>query len=139
AFEVDLLMLGRVAVPEVPAMLLQLLVFLLVAPGRPTPGRLLGAGLVLLAVMGTKGTTVFLVPIFSVLVLLQPLREGERRRWSRLLPFWSGSGAAAALLLSAVALAGPAPASRAASVAILRSFLGPNTLYTVLAVPLESD
>lgn len=139
AFEVDLLMLGRVAVPEVPAMLLQLLVFLLVATGRPTTGRLLGAGLVLVAMMGTKATTVFLVPIFSVLVLLQPLREGERRRWSRLLPFWSGSLAAAALLLFAVVLAGHAPASLAANVGILRSFLGPNTPYTVLAVPFESD
>src|SRR5580765_1399130 len=64
ALEVDLLMLGRVAVPEVPAMLLQLAIFLLVATGPPTTGRLLGAGLVLLAMMGTKATTVFLVPIF---------------------------------------------------------------------------
>ena len=139
AFEVDLLMLGRVAVPEVPAMLLQLAVFLLVATGPPTTGRLLMAGLVLLAMMGTKATTLFLVPIFSVLVLLQPAREGARRRWSSLLPFWAASVASSALLLVAVTFAGRARGSLAANVGILRGFLGLNTPYTVLAVPFESD
>ena len=139
AFEVDLLMLGRVAVPEVPAMLLQLAVFLLVATGSPTTGRLLMAGLVLLAMMGTKATTLFLVPIFSVLVLLQPAREGARRRWSSLLPFWAASVASSALLLVAVTFAGRARGSLAANVGILRGFLGLNTPYTVLAVPFESD
>jgi hypothetical protein len=139
AFEVDLLMLGRVAVPEVPAMLLQLAVFLLVATARPTTGRLLTAGVVLLAMMGTKATTLFLVPIFSALVLLQPAREGARRSWSSLLPFWAPSLAAGALALIAVAFAGRARGSLAANLAILRGFLGPNTPYTVLAVPFESD
>ncbi len=139
AFEVDLLMLGRVAVPEVPAMLLQLAVFLLVATGPPTTRRLLGAGLVLLAMMGTKATTVFLVPIFSVLVLLQPIREGARRRWSSLLLFWAASLVSGALLVGAVALAGRARPALAANVGILRGFLGLNAPYTVLAVPFESD
>jgi hypothetical protein len=139
AFEVDLLMLGRVAVPEVPAMLLQLAVFLLVATGRPTTGRLLGAGLVLLAMLGTKATTVFLVPIFSVLVLLQPPREGERRRWARLLPFWAGSLACGVLVLGAAAFAGRARPSLTANLVILDGFLGLNTPYAVLAFPFDTD
>ncbi|HWN16516.1 MAG TPA: hypothetical protein VNU02_21795, partial [Candidatus Dormibacteraeota bacterium] len=139
AFEVDLLMLGRVAVPEVPAMLLQLAVFLLVATGRPTTGRLLGAGLVLLAMLGTKATTVFLVPIFSVLVLLQPLCKGEPRRWSRLLPFWAGSLAFGMLLLAAAVFAGRARPSLTANLVILDEFLGLNTSYAVLAFPFDTD
>lgn len=139
AFEVDLLMLSRVAVPEVPAMLLQLAVFLLVVTGPPAPVRLVGAGLLLLAMIGTKATTVFLVPIFSALVLLQPLPEGSHRRWSRLLLFWAGSLASLGALVGALALAGRARPSLAANVGIIRSFLGLNGPYTVVAFPFETD
>lgn len=140
AFEVDLLMLSRVAVPEVPAMVLQLAVYLLLVTGPPAPARLIGAGLVLLAMIGTKATTVFLVPIFSAIVLLQPLPEGSRRRWSSLLLFWAGSLVSAVLvLLGALALASRARPSVAANLGMIRAFLGLNTPYGILAFPFETD
>jgi hypothetical protein len=139
AFEVDLLMLSRVAVPEVPAMLLQLAVFLLVATGPPTSARLLGAGLLLLAMIGTKATTVFLLPIFSAIVLLAPPPEGARRRWSSLLLFLAGPLVSLVLGGGALALAGRARPSLVANLGIIRSFLGLNGPYTVLAFPFETD
>ena len=139
ALDVDLLMLSRVAVPEVPAMLLELAVFLLLVTGSPTPPRALGAGLVLLAMIGTKATTVFLVPVFSAIVLLQPLPEGPRRRGASLLLFWTGSLAAAGLGLGALALAGRALPSLETNLGILRSFLGLNRPFRIVAFPFEAD
>jgi hypothetical protein len=139
ALDVDLLMLSRVAVPEVPAMLLQLAVYLLLVSGPATSTRLLGAGLVLLAMVATKATTVFLVPIFSAIVLLQPLPEGSRGRGRSLLLFWAPSLASAALGLGAVVLAGRARPALAANAGIIRGFLGLNTPFTILAFPFETD
>ncbi|HEX5528734.1 MAG TPA: hypothetical protein VFZ82_04190, partial [Methylomirabilota bacterium] len=139
ALDVDLLMLSRVAVPEVPAMLLELAVFLLLVTGSPTPARALGAGLVLLAMIGTKATTVFLVPVFSAIVLLQPLPEGPRRRGASLLLFWTGSLAAAGLGLGALALAGRALPSLETNLGILRSFLGLSRPFRIVAFPFEAD
>jgi hypothetical protein len=139
ALDVDLLMLSRVAVPEVPAMLLQLAVYLLLVVGPPAPARMFGAGLVLLAMIGTKATTVFLVPIFSAIVLLQPLPEGSPRRWSSLVLLWAGSLASAGLGLGALALAVRARPALEANVGILRSFLGLNRPFTMLAFPFEAD
>jgi hypothetical protein len=139
ALDVDLLMLCRVAVPEVPAMLLELAVYLLLVTGFPTPARVFGAGLVFLALIGTKATTVFLVPVFSAIVLLQPLPEGPHRRGSSLLLFWAGSLATGGLGLGALALAGRALPSLEANLGIIRGFLGLNTPFTIFAFPFEAD
>jgi len=140
AFEVDLVMLSRVAVPEVPAMLLQLAVYLLLVTGPPAPTRLLGAGVLLLAMVGMKATTIFVVPIFSMLVLAQPLPEGSRRGWPNLLVFWAGFLVPVLLLLlGALPFVGRARLSVAANLGIFRSFLSLNTPYTVLAFPFETD
>jgi len=139
AFDVDLLMLSRVAVPEVPAMLFELAVFLLVAIGRPTRARLFGAGLLLLAMVAMKATTLLLVPIFSTLLLLQPLEhEADGRRWGRLVPFWVGFLSLLLPLLVALPFVPTARHTLGTNLAILQGFIGLNTPYAIVAFPFET-
>ncbi|HKW95114.1 MAG TPA: hypothetical protein VJX92_24735 [Methylomirabilota bacterium] len=140
AFEVDLLMLSRVAVPEVPAMLLELAVYLLLVLGRPARARLFGAGLLLLAMVGMKATTLFLVPIFSMLVLVQPLEpEADGRRWRRLLPFWAGFLSPLFLLVAALLFVWTVRPNVGTNLGILRGFIWLNTPYSIVAFPFETE
>lgn len=141
AFEVDLLMLSRVAVPEMPAMLLQLAVYAVLMTGYPAPGRMLAAGFLLLATVAMKATTVPMVAIFSVIILTEPRREaGPDSRWRSLAFFWAG-------FLTPLLLAGPiwlplAWRHRAAifsNIALTGRFLGLNGPYTFAAFPFETD
>jgi hypothetical protein len=138
AFEVDLVMLSRVAVPEVPAMLLQLAVYVLLVSGRPTRPRLFGAGLVLLAMVAMKATTLPMVAIFSVIVLVQPLDEPVHR-WRGLLTFWAGF---LTPVLPLLALFGGGWVSRSAilmNVDMLGAFIGLNTPYSIVAFPFDTE
>ena len=72
AFEHQFLFLSRVAVPEVPALLFAACAFALtVAPGC-TPRRALLAGLSAAVAVAMKGTSVFVMPVFGVLMALDP-------------------------------------------------------------------
>jgi hypothetical protein len=141
AFEVDLVMLSRVAIPEMPAMLLELLVYVVLVAGRPSWIRLSAAGLLLLATVAMKATTLPMVAIFSAIVLYQPLEQqhGERR-WRSLVIFWAG-------FLAPILLSVPiwiSLARRHASVILLNTgvlglYLGLSNPFTFVAFPFESD
>ena len=141
AFEVDLVMLSRVAIPEMPAMLLELLVYVVLVAGRRSWRRLFAAGLLLLATVAMKATALPMVAIFSVIVLLQPLeRQDGERRWRSLVIFWAG-------FLVPIVLTIPIWISftwRYASAILLNTrfmgeFLGLSSPFTFAAFPFESD
>jgi hypothetical protein len=138
AFDVDLLMLSRVAVPEVPAMVLELGVYLAVVLGRPTRMRRFLAGLLLFAVVAMKATTLVLVPIFSLLVLLDPRWRGpDETRGAGVIPFWAGLVTPLALLLAVLPFTQTAPPAVGANLQMLRYFVGINTRF--IAFPFETD
>lgn len=138
AFEVDLVMLSRVAVPEMPAMLLQLAVYVLLVTGRPSRGRLFGAGLLLLAMVAIKATTLLMVAIFSVIVLVQPGDEPVRRGRA-LLSFWAGFLTPLLPLLAVLGLGWiPRPAAWA-NIGILGAFIGLSTPYSIAAFPFDTE
>jgi hypothetical protein len=141
AFDVDLLMLSRVAIPEVPAMLLELAAYAILVTGRPTPRRMFAAGLLVLGTLAMKATTLPIILIFSVIVLLQPAEGGNREhRWRNLVFFWAGLG-------SLVVLTAPVylvffwrhAAAVVSSGSVIKAFLGLAGLYAYAAFPFESD
>jgi hypothetical protein len=141
AFDVDFLMLSRVAIPEVPAMLLELAVYAIIVTGRPSPPRMFAAGLLLLATVAMKATTLPIIWIFSIIVLVQPSETGERdRRWRNLLFFWAGFG-------TLIILAAPVylvffwrhAAAVIASASVIGAFVGLSGVYAYAAFPFESD
>lgn len=138
AVQPDLVMLSRVAVPEMAVMLLQLLVYALVVAGRPSWRRLALAGLLLAAAVGTKITVIWMLPIFSAVVLAVSRREAGARRWAPLAAFWLGAGAP----LLAVGLVGISPAgARAASlesyVRTIEGHLRLAGLYDIVSFPMD--
>lgn len=141
AFEVDLVMLSRVAVPEMPAMLLQLAVYAVLMTGSPAPGRMLAAGFLLLATVAMKATTLPMVAIFSVIIFTEPRREAGRDSRLRSLGFfWAG-------FLSPLLLAVPIwlplvwrhRASVFSNIGLTGRFFGLNGPYTFAAFPFETD
>ena len=68
AVQADLVMLSRMAIPEMASMLAQLVSYALVVAGRASRGRMILAGVVLAAAVGFKATTVLVLPIFLVMI-----------------------------------------------------------------------
>jgi len=140
AFEVDLVMLSRVAIPEMPGMLLVLLVYVVLVTGRPSWIRLSAAGLLLLATVAMKATALPMVAIFSVIVLLQPLEQqhGERR-WRSLVIFWAGFLAPILLTIPIwISFTGRYVSAILLRTGIMGQFLGLSDPYLVAAFPFES-
>src|SRR4029078_3247756 len=69
AFQPDLLMLSRVAVPEIPVMLFQLLAFSVVASNRDSPWKTLLAGLLVAVGIAMKLTMVLFLPVAAIIIL----------------------------------------------------------------------
>jgi predicted membrane-bound mannosyltransferase len=91
ALDVDLIELSRVAVPETAAMLVELGAYALVASGRPTPRRLVSAGLVVALAVAVKATSLPLIGILSAIVLFQPATEDASPSRARgLALLWAG-------------------------------------------------
>jgi hypothetical protein len=89
--------------------------------------------------VGVKATTVFLVPIFSLMLVLQPRAALEPRRIPALLLFWTPGLAALGLALGALFLGKGTSPVIGHNVDLVRTFLGTNRLFTVLAFPFEAD
>ena len=94
AFQQDLLVLSRLAIPEVAIMLVQLLVFfLLTCPSTTSHLSFLG-GILLGLGFAVKATVIPFLPIASAIILLVPeIVTGQRKflpKVRRLLWFWFG-------------------------------------------------
>jgi len=141
SLDVDFLMLSRVAIPEVPAMLLELGVYAVLVTGRPSLCRTFTAGLLFLATVAMKATTLPMVAIFSAIVLLEPVAAEDRaRRWRSFLVFWAGF--LTPVLLTAPLYLGFAwrhASAVVSNVRIVEGFVGLSRPYTHAAFPFESD
>jgi hypothetical protein len=98
AFDMDLLQLSRVAIPEIPVMFLELVIFLLLVSRPSSAARLVLAGFLALVMTGLKATALPVVGIFAAIIAFQPADStGPADRVRRLAVF--GAGFAAPLLL----------------------------------------
>ena len=84
ALEADLILLSRVAVPEIVVMFLHLAAYVAIVTSGSSGRRLVLAGLLLFLAAGMKATALSAIGIFSVIVLMDPassrsLRERSRR------------------------------------------------------------
>lgn len=90
AFQTDLVVLSRVAVPEIAAMFFQLAIYFVIVSRRRSSRRMVLAGLLLLVACGMKATTLFLAPIFSIMIIFMPRQPTDSRKWHDLILFWAG-------------------------------------------------
>jgi len=94
AVQVDLVVLSRLAVPEIVTIVFQALVYFGLLAGEPSRQRMAMLGVLALMAVGMKGTIVFSLGIFSLMILLVPGTKGEiadgSMRWRNLLWFWGG-------------------------------------------------
>ena len=92
--QVDFVVLSRLAVPEMATLLCQALVYFGLVAGEPSRRRMAMLGVLMLIAVGMKGTVVFSVGIFSLMILFMPRAAdesaGRTRRWQNLLWFWGG-------------------------------------------------
>lgn len=114
AVQVDFVVLSRLAVPEMATILLQALMYFALVTGEPSRRRMVMLGVLMLIAVGMKGTMVFVLGLFSLMILFRPRTPGESagrsRRWQNLLWFWGGF-AAPVLISSAVWVGCCAPVS----------------------------
>jgi hypothetical protein len=141
AVETDLVVLSRLAVPEMAVMLLELAAYVLIATERGSSRRLFLAGLLMAAAVGMKATALPVVGIFAVILLLRPAAlpdELSRRR--ALTSFVSGLGLP--LLVAGVVFFGCCyrePAGLGETLRAVSSFVGLATPHMILSFPFDAD
>jgi hypothetical protein len=142
AFQADLVVLSRVAVPEMVIMFLQLLIYIIVTSNGSSPRRMLLAGLLLFVAMGMKLTMAPFLIIFSAIILFMPRQHsgggGGIQAWRDLLTFWIGF--AVPLLLAVLSwsiFAGASKSSLLWTLATIKNFLRLSTAYGAISFPFE--
>jgi hypothetical protein len=142
AVQADLVMLSRVAVPEMTSMLAQFASYALVVSERAVPGRMVLAGVALAAAVGFKATSVLVLPIFSIIVLVAARQRAAVERsqgWRDLFWFLIGFAGPAGL----AALAGywccsqAGGGSLARQMSTVRAHLQLGDTYSAMSFPLE--
>ena len=141
AVEMDLVVLSRVAVPEMAVMALELAAYLLIAGERGSWWRFLLAGLLMATAVGMKATALPVVGIFAVLVLLRPVAgPDESSRPGAFVFFVAGLGIP--LLVAGVVFLGCCyrePVGLAETLRAVRSFVGLAPPHRFLSFPFDGD
>ncbi|HYB42531.1 MAG TPA: hypothetical protein VEL75_12210 [Candidatus Methylomirabilis sp.] len=141
AFQEDLVVLSRLAVPEMPVIALELFLFLAIMRERQSALRRFLAGLGSLAIVAMKLTSIPAVAILSLLLLRRGSSPPGSRRWTGFLAFAAGA-VAPVLALAAILTAccghrlAPIVAERVHSV---RALVGLSGAYEALAFPIEDS
>jgi hypothetical protein len=136
AVEMDLVALSRLAIPEMMAMTLSFAAFVLVAEAT-TARRLLLAGMVTAAAIGTKLTVLPLAAIFGVVAITRGRAAGLSRRRA-LGAYATVLLVSAALATGAVLLAGARGAIPLQSLLrVAGGFVGVSEFWEVLAFPFD--
>lgn len=90
----DLVVLSRIAIPEMVIMFFQLLIYFIITSNGNSLYRMLLAGLLLFLSIGMKLTVAPFLVIFSAIILFMPrqcpVTEPDRQVWRDLLAFWIG-------------------------------------------------
>lgn len=140
AFDVDLIMLSRVSVPEMAAIWLEMVAYCVLIGGAATPVRMALAGFCVLLAVATKATVLPTLLIFSVLVFVLNVRYSEGSIWHQLFSLWGGF--ACVPILAGVVLVGWRPQFDQAAIGdtfrVIGLLLAPASLYSVLKFPVES-
>lgn len=134
AFQANLLLLSRVAIPEMASMLFCLIAFaVLMSAGSRRLVFL--AGLMATAAVGFKATSAPIVPIFALIALLSGAREQRVRPGTRLTVYLAGAAAPVLVLLIVGVASGqlrlPSIVSRAWPIVL--DFLRPESPYDAVA------
>ncbi len=94
AFQTDLVMLSRVAVPEMAIMLFQVLIYFIIVSSNGSVIRMVFAGILLCLAVGMKLHMVMFLPIFSLIIFFMPRKNLVRglhaEKWRDLILFWTG-------------------------------------------------
>ena len=134
AVEMDLVVLSRLAVPEMAAMALTFGAFVLLADEGAGRARLAAAGLLTAAAVGVKATALPAAPIFAAILLLRRPRPGQGGRVAAVGAFLAGFLAPALAAAAAAVLLLPASG---AVVRAVRGFVAPADLYALVAFPFD--
>lgn len=133
ALQPDLVMLSRVAIPEVPVMLLHLLTFLVLVRRPATRRGTVVAGGLLLAAIATKATALPVAGIFVAVALLDPRARDRVRRHGRLLAA-AGALALAAGVAAIILFLSPArPAVAIDTFETVGEFLSVSSVYEIVS------
>ena len=137
AVEMDLVVLSRLAIPEMAAMALSLGGFLLILGDDPGRGRLIVAGTLTAAAVGMKATALPVVPILAAVVLARRPAPAERLTRRAALAAFAAGLLASALVAGAALVATEGTAPLAGALRVVRGFVGLTDLYAFLAFPFD--
>lgn len=138
AVEMDMVVLSRIAIPEMAAMSLTLLAFVLLVGEPIRSSRMFAAGLLMAAALGIKATVLPVMAIFVVIQLFRPVGEGGPSRAKALAAFTLGFLVLVAALAGALVAVGVGMGpSTIRSLGVIRGFFRPADLYGILATPFE--
>jgi hypothetical protein len=90
AVQTDLVVLSRVAVPEMVVLLFQLAIYFLILSKVKAPWRMLSAGFALLVGCSVKATMVLVLPIYLAVIYAMPRDDAGSQRWRDLGLFVTG-------------------------------------------------
>jgi hypothetical protein len=139
AFEGELVVFSRLAVPEMTVMAIHFLVFLAITSSRRRPWTLPLAGLASLVTVGIKVTALPVVAIFALLILMQPRDPSwTGSRWRDVARFLAGLLSPLPVLgVTWVASGSPQVQVIARATALLEAFLSPGSAYGAVAFVFE--
>ena len=143
SFQTDLVVLSRIAVPEMVVMFFQLLVYFIVTSNGSSPRRMLLAGFLLFLAIGIKLTALPSLVIFSTIVLFIPRqhsgRTARRQAWRELLTFWTGF--AVPLLVAALVwfiFIETSKSSLPVTLAVIKEFIYLSSSYQKISFPFDN-
>jgi hypothetical protein len=140
AFERDLIVLSRIAVPEMLLMAVQLLIYLAITSRRRGPSTLAMAGVASFVMIGIKITVLPVIGIFALIVAIQPCDvPWARSRWRDVALFLAGVLSPLTILAAVWAVAWPGGADLVRrSVELLEVFGSPAGLRAPVAYLFEN-
>jgi hypothetical protein len=139
AFQEDLIVFSRVAVPEMTVMAAQLLIYLAITSRRRRPWTLVLAGAASLFTVGIKMAALPVVGIFVLLVLIQPRDPSwDRSRWRDLTLFLTGLLSPLIVLAALSAALGPGVVLPR-TVALMNGLVSLSSLYAALGFVFENS
>ena len=99
AFQTDLVVLSRVAVPEMVLIFFQLVIYFIIVSRETSSWRMVTAGMLMAVMIAIKLTALVFFPIFSLMLLLMPRKTTNAAHvWRDLVLFWTGFTLALILL-----------------------------------------
>ena len=141
AVQTDLVVLSRLAVPEMAVLFFQLVIYFVIVSNNRSSWRWVLSGMLFLAGSAMKATMVLLAPIFSVMILVMPRKPTETRRWHDLKLFWAGfagPGMLAVLIFYFFSFESDYSRVVKDNLLTIKYFLKWSTLYNMVGFPFMS-